>query len=55
MVKKVKKVLVIEMNCGQMLDDVKIAVKNDSRIFFYGRPGGGVPTPEEILKEMKKI
>ncbi len=52
---KVKKIFVVEMNCGQMLDDVKIAVKNNSRIFFYGRPGGGVPTPEELLKEMKKI
>lgn len=55
MAEKVKKIFVVEMNCGQMLDDVKIAVKNNSRIFFYGRPGGGVPTPEEILKEMKKI
>lgn len=52
---KVKKIFVVEMNQGQMLDDVKIAVKNTSRIFFYGRPGGGVPTPEELLKEMKKI
>ncbi len=52
---KAKKILVVEMNCGQMLDDVKIAVRNDSRIFFYGRPGGGVPTPEEILKEIKRI
>jgi len=55
MAEKVKKILVVEMNCGQMLDDVKIAVKNNSRIFFYGRPGGGVPTPEEILKEIKRI
>lgn len=51
---KVKKILVVEMNSGQMLDDVKIALKNKSRIFFYGRPGGGVPTPEDILKEIKK-
>ncbi len=55
MAEKVKKIFVVEMNRGQMLDDVKIAVKNSSRIFFYGRPGGGVPTPEELLKEMKKI
>ncbi len=55
MAEKVRKILVVEMNCGQMLDDVKIAVKNTSRIFFYGRPGGGVPTPEEILKEIKRI
>ncbi|HOJ38852.1 MAG TPA: 3-methyl-2-oxobutanoate dehydrogenase subunit VorB [bacterium] len=51
---KVSKVLVVELNLGQMLDDVKIASGGHSRIFFYGRPGGGVPTPEEILKEIKK-
>jgi len=38
-----------------MLDDVKIANRSNGRIFFYGRPGGGVPTPEEIFKEIKKI
>ena len=52
---KVNKVFVVEMNAGQMIDDVKIAAKKNIRVFFYGRPGGGVPTPEEILKEMKKI
>lgn len=53
-IEKVKKVLVVEMNLGQMLDDVRIAAKGKSRIFFYGRPGGGVPTPDELLREMKK-
>lgn len=52
---KVRKVLVVELNLGQMLDDVKIAGRTSkARIFFYGRPGGGIPTPEEILKEIKK-
>jgi len=54
-IERTKKVLVVEMNLGQMLDDVKIANRSNRRIFFYGRPGGGVPTPEEILKEIKKI
>jgi len=53
-INKVKKILVVELNLGQMLDDVKIAVNNRARIFFYGRPGGGVPSPDEILKEIKK-
>ncbi|MCK9266450.1 3-methyl-2-oxobutanoate dehydrogenase subunit VorB [bacterium] len=52
---KAKKIFVVEMNLGQMLDDVKIAIKNNIRIFFYGRPGGGVPSSEEIFKELKKI
>ncbi|MCM8769213.1 MAG: 3-methyl-2-oxobutanoate dehydrogenase subunit VorB [Candidatus Omnitrophica bacterium] len=51
---KVEKVLVVELNLGQMLDDVRIAAGDKRRIFFYGRPGGGVPTPEEILREIKK-
>ncbi|HNS32620.1 MAG TPA: 3-methyl-2-oxobutanoate dehydrogenase subunit VorB [bacterium] len=52
---KAKKIFVVEMNLGQMIDDVRIAVKNNIRIFFYGRPGGGVPSSEEIFKEIKKI
>jgi len=51
---KGKKFLVVEMNLGQMLDDVKIAIGNRAKISFYGRPGGGIPTPKEILKEIKK-
>jgi 2-oxoglutarate ferredoxin oxidoreductase subunit alpha len=38
---------------GQMLDVVKIAVEDASKIEFYGRPGGGVPTAEELLKFIK--
>jgi len=53
-IEKVEKVFVVELNLGQMLDDVKIATKGKKRIFFYGRPGGGIPTPLEILKEIKK-
>lgn len=53
--KNAKKVLVVEMSLGQMIDDVKIAArKSDARIFFYGRPGGGVPDPDEIYREIKK-
>ena len=53
--RKVKKIFVVELNLGQMLDDVKIAVRGNIRIFFYGRPGGGIPSSEEIYKEIKKI
>jgi len=42
------------MNLGQMVDDVKIASRDRNRVFFYGRPGGGIPTPEEILREIRK-
>ena len=53
--RKAKKIFVVELNLGQMLDDVKIAVRGNIRIFFYGRPGGGIPSSEEIYKEIKKI
>ncbi|HDT15174.1 MAG TPA: 3-methyl-2-oxobutanoate dehydrogenase subunit VorB [Firmicutes bacterium] len=46
--KEVKKVFVFEMNNGQMLDDVKIALEGCCEIDFYGRPGGGVPTSKEL-------
>jgi 2-oxoglutarate ferredoxin oxidoreductase subunit alpha len=45
----VKKIFVFEMNMGQMLEDVKLAIENNKKIEFYGRPGGGVPTSEELL------
>ncbi|MFA5646175.1 MAG: 3-methyl-2-oxobutanoate dehydrogenase subunit VorB [Candidatus Ratteibacteria bacterium] len=52
---RVKKVLVVEMSLGQMLDDVRLAaIGTTARIFFYGRPGGGVPDPAEIYQEIRK-
>lgn len=47
--KNVKKVFVFEMNMGQMVEDVRLAVQDDLKIEFHGRPGGGVPTSEELL------
>lgn len=51
---KGKKLLVAEMSLGQMLDDVKIAAEGKTEINFYGRTGGVVPTPDEILAAAKK-
>jgi 2-oxoglutarate ferredoxin oxidoreductase subunit alpha len=47
--------LVVEMSMGQMLDDVKIAVAGRRPIAFYGRTGGIVPTPEEVVKQVQEI
>ncbi|MBN1310525.1 MAG: 3-methyl-2-oxobutanoate dehydrogenase subunit VorB [Anaerolineae bacterium] len=41
--------LVIEMNAGQMLEDVRLAVGGQIPVSFYGRMGGIVPMPDEIL------
>ncbi len=40
--------LVVEMNAGQMLDDVRLAAGGQVPVEFYGRTGGMVPVPEEI-------
>jgi 2-oxoglutarate ferredoxin oxidoreductase subunit alpha len=47
--------LVVEMNTGQMLNDVKMFVNGKVPVEFYGRLGGMVPFPEEILAEIKRI
>jgi 2-oxoglutarate ferredoxin oxidoreductase subunit alpha len=44
----VKGVLVVEMNAGQMIDDVKLATGGQIPVTFYGRMGGVVPMPDEI-------
>jgi 2-oxoglutarate ferredoxin oxidoreductase subunit alpha len=51
---RIGKILVVEMNTGQMLYDVKISAHKDADISFYGRPGGGVPFPNEVLAEIVK-
>jgi 2-oxoglutarate ferredoxin oxidoreductase subunit alpha len=40
---------VVEMNAGQMLEDVRLAVGGQIPVGFYGRMGGVVPMPDEIL------
>jgi 2-oxoglutarate ferredoxin oxidoreductase subunit alpha len=47
--------LVVEMNSGQMLDDVRLAVGGRCPVEFYGRMGGMVPFPEEILQEIHRL
>jgi len=50
---KVKKVYVFELNMGQMLDDVKIAVKGKVPVDFFGKVGGIVFTPAEVEDKLK--
>jgi 2-oxoglutarate ferredoxin oxidoreductase subunit alpha len=52
---KCKGILTVEMNTGQMIDDVKIAVKGKFPVHFYGRTGGMSPTPDEIVEKVKEI
>jgi len=47
--------LTVEMSLGQMVEDVKLAVAGKAPVLFYGRPGGGVPTVEEILDKIRQL
>jgi len=49
----VKGILDVEMNAGQMIEDVRLAVNGKIPIEFHGRMGGIVPTPEEILEALE--
>ncbi len=50
---KIKGILTVEMNAGQMVDDVKLAVNGRVPVEFYGRMGGIVPSPDEVLEALK--
>lgn len=47
--------LCVEMSMGQMIDDVKLSINCSKPVHFYGRTGGIIPTPAEVLGEIKKI
>jgi 2-oxoglutarate ferredoxin oxidoreductase subunit alpha len=46
--------LVVEMSLGQMIEDVRLATECRRQVFFYGRTGGVVPTPAEVLEAIEK-
>jgi 2-oxoglutarate/2-oxoacid ferredoxin oxidoreductase subunit alpha len=52
---QVRGVLVVEMNAGQMVEDVRLAVEGRSPVSFYGRTGGIVPLPDDIYPELQKL
>lgn len=41
--------LTVEMNMGQMVEDVRLVVAGRAPVEFYGRTGGVIPTPDEVL------
>jgi len=52
---RVKGILDVEMNSGQMVEDVKLSVCGKTRVEFYGRMGGMIPSPEEIVVNFEKL
>ncbi len=47
--------LTVEMSTGQMVEDVKLAIAGKAPVVFYGRPGGGVPTVDELLDKIRQL
>ncbi len=50
-----KTFLAVEMSMGQMVEDVRLAVNGRANVEFFGRTGGIVPTPKEILEKIEEI
>ncbi|MCL1974640.1 MAG: 3-methyl-2-oxobutanoate dehydrogenase subunit beta, partial [Firmicutes bacterium] len=50
-----KQFLTVEMNMGQMVNDVRLAVNGKTAVSFFGRTGGMVPTPQEVLTKIKEL
>jgi 2-oxoglutarate ferredoxin oxidoreductase subunit alpha len=47
--------LVVEMSCGQMVEDVRLAVSGKAPVVFWGRPGGGIPTVEQVFEKIQQL
>jgi 2-oxoglutarate ferredoxin oxidoreductase subunit alpha len=48
-----KGILVVELNAGQMIEDVRLAVHDAMPVEHFGRLGGIIPSPEEVVNALK--
>ena len=53
--KKVKGILSLEINAGQMIEDIRLAVECKVPVEYYGRLGGIIPEPEEVVAKIKTM
>ncbi len=51
---QVKGILTVEMNAGQMVEDVRLAVNGKTKVEHFGRFGGMIPNPDEILNALEQ-
>ena len=51
---KVKLMLSVEMSAGQMVEDVMLSVNGKVPVYHYGRMGGMIPTPDEVVENLKE-
>ncbi|MEW6545662.1 MAG: 3-methyl-2-oxobutanoate dehydrogenase subunit VorB [Bacillota bacterium] len=54
-VERARAFLAVEMSAGQMVEDVRLAVAGRCPVYFFGRTGGAVPTPQEVMSRLKMI
>lgn len=54
-IKNAKQILDVELSMGQMIDDVRLAIECRLPVIFYGRTGGVVPTPKEVLTKIEEL
>ena len=52
---QVQGILTVEMNAGQMVEDVRLAVEGRCRVAFYGRMGGVIPLTDDVLPELETL
>lgn len=52
--KTAKRFLCVEMSMGQMVDDVRLVLNGSRPVDFFGRTGGIIPTPDEVLAKIKE-
>jgi 2-oxoglutarate ferredoxin oxidoreductase subunit alpha len=52
---RVKGMMTLELNAGQMIEDVKLAVNGKVKVGHYGRMGGIIPSPEEVEENFEKF
>ena len=52
---RVESILTVEMNAGQMVEDVRLAVNGRTPVRFLGRMGGMIPSPEDVLAEIEAM
>jgi 2-oxoglutarate ferredoxin oxidoreductase subunit alpha len=50
-----RRFMVVELNAGQMVEDVRLSVNGGAEVLFYGRPGGAIITPEELYEKLLPV
>jgi 2-oxoglutarate ferredoxin oxidoreductase subunit alpha len=51
---QVRLMLSVEMSAGQMVEDVMLSVNGKVPVYHYGRMGGMIPTPDEVVENLKE-